>query len=142
MSMVSHFKTALAEFGKPDSVITPDYSDMGETYWNGKFKYCYFKGLQLEKYHDSLAFKSINFGKSPGWFISYKNVKFDGKTTIEDFKRLFPISVEEKELHGTSMDKNQWIRIATSPEPTDDAWVFLFDRNTGKLISVDHWLDD
>jgi hypothetical protein len=142
ISMVSSFTVALNRLGKPDSTIVPDYNDVSASYWNGKFKYYYFRGVQFEKYRDSIAFSSINFPKSPEWFLSYKNIKFNGKTTIDNFKKLFPISAEKKELHGTSIDKNQWIRIDTSPDQSDDAWIFLFNRDTGKLISVDHWIDD
>jgi hypothetical protein len=140
--MVSEYKVALIRLGKPDSIITPDYSNVSESYWDGKFKYCYFKGMQFEKYKDSLAFRSIDFTKSPGWYLSYKAFKLDHKTTMEDFTKLFPHSVENKELHGTGMDKNQWIRVEASPDSSETAWIFLFDRNNGKLISIDYWIDD
>ena len=140
--MVSYYKTALVTLGKPDSIITPDYSNLSESYWEGKFKYCYFKGMQFEKYKDSLAFRSIDFTKSSGCFLSYKRINFNDETTIGDFSKIFPNSAENKELHGTSMDKNQWIRVEASPDSSEAAWVFLFDRNTGKLISVEYWIDD
>ena len=142
ISMVSDFKAAVNRLGRPDSTIVPDYNDVSASYWDGKFKYCYFRGVQFEKYHDSIAFSSINFAKSPEWFLSYRNIKFNGKTTIDDFKMFFPSSVANKELHGTSMDKNQWIRVESSPDSSDTAWIFLFDRNNGKLISVEYWIDD
>ncbi|HEY9002001.1 MAG TPA: hypothetical protein VIM89_11660 [Mucilaginibacter sp.] len=142
ISMINSFKATTIKLGKPDSIITPDSSNVSQSYKEGEFKYCHFKGVLFEKYQDSLVFRSIDLPKSPEWYLSYKRSKFNSNTTIEDFKKLFPNSVENNELHGTSMDKNQWIRIAASSDLSDAAWVFLFDRNSGKLKSIEYWIDD
>ncbi|MBS1521879.1 MAG: hypothetical protein JST50_12830 [Bacteroidetes bacterium] len=142
ISMMSSFKATIIKLGKPDSIITPDSGNISQSYKKGEFKYCHFKGVLFEKYQDSLVFRSIDLPKSPGWFLSYKRSKFSSNTTIDSFKKLFPNSVEDNELHGTSMDENQWIRIAASPDVSDTAWVFLFDRNSGKLKSIEYWIDD
>ncbi|MBV8390296.1 MAG: hypothetical protein JO080_10895 [Mucilaginibacter sp.] len=142
ISMMSSFKATTVKLGKPDSIITPDYNNVSQSYKEVEFKYCHFKGVLFEKYQDSLVFRSINLSKSPGWFLSYKRRKLSSNTTIGDFKKLFPNSIENNELHGTSMDKNQWIRIAASQDVSDTAWVFLFDRDSGKLKTIEFWIDD
>jgi hypothetical protein len=140
--MASSFKRLVTMWGKPDSIVTPDYENISTSYFDGDFKYCYYKDIQFEKKGDSTAFRSIDFRKSKGAYLLNGKMKLSNATTIDDFKKLFPKTIENNELHGTDMDKDQWIRVATSSNYSDDAWIFLFDRNNGKLLSVDYWLDD
>lgn len=127
-------KTITIKFGKPDSV-TPDYDDVND---KEKLKYVYFKGVQFEKYNDTLTFKRIDFKNSPDCYISYRSVKLDSNTRFVDFKKLFPISAEKNELSGTDQDKNQWIKIAGSIPKSGDEWDFLFDREKGNLIRIEY----
>ncbi|MBS1532457.1 MAG: hypothetical protein JSU01_19295 [Bacteroidetes bacterium] len=144
LPIISHFKNAKELLGKPDSMITPNYTDVSNSYNDEKFKYCYFKGVTFEKYNDTLVFRNIEFKKSSNWFMSYRGIKFDKETTIADIEKLFPMSLKNNSLSGTDMDKFLIITVRTAKPGIDNAdnWVFTFEEKHDKLIKLEYWIDD
>jgi len=142
--MVSNFNDAVKLLEKPDSIITPNYDNVSESFESKKFKYCYIKGITFEKYNDSLVFRSIDLSKSGNWYLSYGKIKFDSETTMDEFAKSFPKSVDENILHGTDMDKYLSISVKTARRGSsiNEQWVFMFEQSHNKLIQIDYWIDD
>ena len=136
--MISNLKSVTNKLGKPDSIMPGD--DVHGSFYPGKFKFCYFKDALFEKHGDTLVFESLGFKKSPGFYLICDKYKFDQTFTAADFKKLFPNSYENNELSGTSMDKYQWISLATASTPSVSEWDFLFDRNSGKILSIEYYI--
>ncbi len=136
--MISSFKSVTNKLGKPDSIKPGD--ETNGSFYPGKFKFCYYKNVLFEKYNDTLVFRSIEFKKSSDFYLINDKYKFYKTSTANDFKRLFPSSYENNELSGTSMDKYQWISLAAFTKQSDNEWYFLFDRNSGKILSIEHYV--
>ncbi|MDB5135693.1 MAG: hypothetical protein JWP37_2296 [Mucilaginibacter sp.] len=135
--MISGFKDVVNKLGQPNR-INKLAEGVNGSFYNKKFQYCYFKGLAFEKYNDTLVFGEINFKESPGFYLLNGKYRFDRNTRAADFKRLFPNAFENNELSGTDMNKYHWISLPVSLKRSDDDWAFLFDRNTEKLLKIEH----
>ncbi|MGZ3763902.1 MAG: hypothetical protein ACXVB0_12520 [Mucilaginibacter sp.] len=135
--MISNFKYVVSRLGKPDKIDTLSEGVNG-SYFNRKFQYCYFKGVTFEKYHDTLVFSEIDFSKPTATYLTDGRIRFDSSSKDLDFKKMFPYSFENNELHGTSMDVYEYISLATSRNKSNDAWGFTFHRKNGKLWMIAH----
>lgn len=135
--MISNYNDVVRKMGKPDSIGKLSENVNG-SYYRKKFQECYFKGLIFEKYSDTIVFSKIDFRKVNSVYLGDNKIHFQSSSTDSDFHNLFPYSFLNAELTGTDMDKYQYIGLPTSSKKTDDSWIFTFNAQTGKLLSIMH----
>ena len=126
-------------FGKADSTITPDYSNICPnchfcTMDIPPFKEVYFKGVNFEQLNDSLIFWSADFSSNKTLFLQSGSMRLDHKTTLEDFKKRFPEAVKNADKE----EEEVWVRIGTAKQPTDDAFILTFNKE-GYLMKFFYW---
>lgn len=124
--------------GKPDSIVKPNMDNICVSFYNKPFKYLYLKGIQFELYGNTAIFSSIDFRRS-NIKLKCDNLTFDTNTTLTSLSKIFPSAVKEQEkmlldAEGEVMS----IRLDTSKNPGDDAWILMFKN--GKLIRIDYWM--
>lgn len=122
-----------AIYKKADKVVTPDYNEICGTDEDSNFQYCYYKNLQLELDNGIMNFMKITFSKKDTFFISYKDKKFDGNTTLNDLKALFPEAVMSAEK-----DNSEISFLLGSGTPLDDN-LWRFTLKNGLLISIEYF---
>lgn len=142
IDMLSSFKATSQSLGKPDSIVTPNYEEISASYFNGeKFKYVYYKGLQFEMVNDSLAFTQIDFNKDSSLFFTSDKIRLSGKTTLADFKKVFP-KAADAELSGTDLDKYLVVSLDVAKSQMEDKWMLWFSRDGSKLLKVEYYIPD
>ncbi len=132
-------KSALIKLlGNADSIKTPLYEDICASHFDSAFQYIYF-GESVFETADSLAVVSIiDFETSNIKLVSSK-ISLDITLTLEKLKQIFPMAVKDASLEDVEKKgKLLSIKIATSKNDSDDAFVLLF-RN-GKLVRIDYWI--
>ena len=128
-----------ALFGKPDSVVVPDYDNICHnchfcTEEMPPFKEVYIKGVNFEQLNDSLVFWSADFSRNKALFLQSDNMRLDHRTTLTAFQKRFPDAVKEARDEGNEV----WVNIATSNQPTDGAFILVFDKK-GYLTQFSYW---
>lgn len=124
-------------FGKPDSIQllkdeTPCVTIFGTEAPNDK--YLYKDGSCFETSKDSVAVAEFRFLK--GNFITYKGMRIDANTTMNDIKKLFPTAVSGR--LGMDKEGKLWvIQLREDHEGISDGHIKIFFRD-GKIFFM-HW---
>lgn len=124
-------------FGKPDSIKllkdeTPCVTIFGTEAPDDK--YLYKDGSCFETSKDSVAVAEFRF--QSGNFITYKGIRIDANTTMNDIKRLFPTAVSGR--LGMDKEGKIWvIQLREDHGGISDGHIKIFFRD-GK-ISFMHW---
>ncbi|HZX59840.1 MAG TPA: hypothetical protein VFE54_13985 [Mucilaginibacter sp.] len=139
--LISSYSDLVNKLGKPDSTSKPDSDEISNSFYNKKFKYCYIKGLQFEKYNDTLVLRNIDFRKSNGLYINSNRAKISNETTIDDFKKLFPDAAENNQLSGTDLDEYLSISLSASRKHLNERWIFTFRWKDHRLIKLEYLID-
>jgi len=136
------YKNALTYFGKPDSIIKPNYNEISNSYQDKEFKYCYYNGLKFEKYRDTLILRGIKFNSSKV-YLTCNNMIFNSSTSLTEINTKMPGVILDT-LGGTDMDKYIVVTANTSKAEVNgnDKWILTFDYKSEKLIEIDYWIDD
>jgi hypothetical protein len=111
------------------------------SYYEDLFTYCTFKGLEFEKYGDTLILRNIDFEKNPALSLSSARLTLNGTTTIQTLQKVFPKAFAN-ELSGTDMDKTMAVSISAMGIALQDDWILYFDRRSNKLKSIYLWVDN
>lgn len=125
--------------GQPDSIVTPNMNEICASYFDSDFKYVYFGDSQFESAGDEMVIRSVDFERGNTVTLNAGAIILDNSMTIDKLRAIFPKAVrdrEEIEIHKKG--KADCVRLDTSEEETDDAWL-LFFRNA-KLIRIDYWI--
>lgn len=125
-----HLNTNLRQFealwGKPDSIITPNYNEICAAGFEEDFQYLFKDGSTFEIFKDSILLGEIFFTGNN--FITYKGVTLNRHTTLADIIRLFPHAVKQAEYEGTPEE----IKLRDTANKDSDSSILLFFRE-GKL---------
>lgn len=125
-----HLNTNLRQFeilwGKPDSIITPDYNEICAAGFEEDFQYLFKDGSAFEIFKDSILFGEILFEGNN--FITYSGVTLNKHTTLSDIKHLFPQAVKQAGYEGTP----EAIKLRDTANKDSDSSILLFFRE-GKL---------
>ncbi|PZR21213.1 MAG: hypothetical protein DI539_08540 [Flavobacterium psychrophilum] len=122
-----------AIYKKADKIVTPDYTEICGSDEDSKFQYYYHKNLQFELDNGIMNFMKMTFSKKDTFFFSYKDRKFDGNTTLNDLKTLFPEAVI-----NTEKDSAEATFLLGSGTPLDDN-LWRFTLKNGILISIEYF---
>ncbi len=141
ISTICNYVDLVNKLGKPDSTSKPDSTEISNSFYNKKFKYCYVKGLQFEQYNDTLVLRNIDFRKSNELYINTNGAKISNETTIDDFKKLFPDAAENNQLSGTDMDEYLSISLSASRKHLNERWIFTFRWKDQRLIKLEYLID-
>ncbi|MCH5719818.1 hypothetical protein [Niabella hibiscisoli] len=124
-------------FGKPDSIQLLKDEAPCITIFDTEApddKYLYKSGSRFETSKDRVAVDEFWF--RDGNFITYKNIRIDANTTMNDIKQLFPTAVSGK--LGMDKEGKLWvIQLKEDHEGISDGHIKIFFRD-GK-ISFMHW---
>ncbi|WP_349787757.1 hypothetical protein [Pedobacter sp. ASV1-7] len=126
-------------FGKPDSIQllkdeTPCVTIFGTEAPDDK--YLYKDGSCFETSKDSVAVAEFRF--QSGNFITYKGIRIDANTTMNDIKQLFPTAVSGR--LGMDKEGKLWvIKLKEDYEGVSDGHIKLFFKN-GKVAFMHWWL--
>lgn len=123
---VSQFETA---WGRPDSVITPDYEDICAAQFDEDFQYIFKNGSRFERCKDSVACDQFHFNGSNS--LTSGNITLSHNFTWADARKLFPMAVKQAENEG----RTDLITLRDSTNPDSDNAVQLFFKDD-KLVSV------
>ncbi|MCD8741430.1 hypothetical protein LT679_12510 [Mucilaginibacter roseus] len=140
LPMESNVQKLKALLGKPDSIITPDMNNICTSFYERKFEQYYAKGVSFEKYGDTVVFSGIDFTRDPNTFLSFDEVRLDGKTNITDIKKMFPAAGAEVSDVKTADGNYSGLRLALSKTMSDDSLLLLFDKRTGMLKSLQYYM--
>lgn len=131
---ISEFETA---FGKPDSMKLLTDEAPCFTIFETEApddKYLYKNGSRFETSGDSVAVDEFWF--SNGNFITYKGIRIDAYTTMQDIQQLFPTAVKGR--LGMGKEGKLWvIQLKEDEKGISDGHIKMFFRN-GK-VSFMHW---
>ncbi len=116
-------------WGRPDSVITPDYEDVCAAQFDEDFLYIFKDGSRFERCKDSIACDQFHFTNNNS--LTSGNITLTGNTTWADARKLFPMAVKQAENEG----RTDLITLRDSTDPDSDSAVQLFFKD-GKLVSV------
>lgn len=126
-------------FGKPDSIQLLKDQAPCVTIFNTEApddKYLYKDGSRFETSKDSVAVAEFRF--QGGNFISYKGIRIDANTTMNDIKQLFPTAVSGR--LGMDKEGKLWvIKLREDSEAISDGHIKIFFRN-GKVSFMYWWL--
>lgn len=111
------------------------------SYYEDLFTYCTFKGLEFEKYGDTLILRNIDFEKNPALSLSSARLTLNGTTTIQTLQKVFPKAFAN-ELSGTDMDKTMAVSISAMGTMQQDEWILYFDRRNNRLKKIYFWVDN
>jgi len=93
-----------------------------------------FKDVSFEVDNNILNFRNIVFSKNnKGFFLAYKNSRFDERMTLDTFKKLFANAVALS-AENTTVIANQIILAVPDSQNADDSWEFVFVNNNLKSI--------
>jgi len=110
-------------------------------YYEDLFTYCTFKGLEFEKYGDTLILRNIDFEKNPALSLSSARLTLNGTTTIQTLQKVFPKAFAN-ELSGTDMDKTMAVSISAMGIALQADWILYFDRRSNRLKRIYLWVDN
>jgi hypothetical protein len=124
-------------FGKPDSIQLLKDQAPCVTIFDTEApddKYLYKSGSRFETSKNKVAVDQFWF--RDGNFITYKGIRIDANTTMNDIKQLFPTAVNER--LGMDKEGKLWvIQLKEDHEGISDGHIKIFFRD-GK-ISFIHW---
>jgi len=126
-------------FGKPDSIQllkdeTPCVTIFGTEAPDDK--YLYKDGSRFETSKEKVAVDEFWF--RGGNFISYKGIRIDANTTMNDIKQLFPTAVSGR--LGMDKEAKLWvIQLREDSEGISDGHIKIFFRD-GKVSFMHWWL--
>jgi hypothetical protein len=125
-----HLNTNLRQFellwGKPDSIITPDYDEVCAASFEEEFQYILKDGSEFEMFKDSIVFSEIRFcGES---FVTYNGITLNKNTTLADIKKRFPHAVKQAEYEGVPEE----IRLRDTVNKDSDSAILMIFKE-GKL---------
>jgi len=126
-------------FGKPDSIQllkdeTPCVTIFGTEAPDDK--YLYKDGSCFETSKDSVAVAEFRF--QSGNFITYKGIRIDANTTMNDIKKLFSTAVSGR--LGMDKEGKLWvIQLREDREGISDGHIKIFFRD-GKISFMHWWL--
>jgi hypothetical protein len=128
-------KRDLEAIYKKDYTITdpvPEFDTCG-TKDEANVKMLNYKGVVFELDNNMLNFRRVVFQKKPNdVFLTYKDIRFDERMTLDTFKKLFANAEKTQE----NMVNNGTYIVMSVPDAqsADDSWEFHFLK--GKLQSV------
>jgi hypothetical protein len=126
-------------FGKPDSVRLLKDEAPCISIFNTEApddKYLYKNGSRFETSGDSVAVDEYWFLN--GNFITYKGIRIDANTSMDDIKQLFPTAVSGR--LGMDKEGKLWfIKLREDSEGVSDGHIKLFFKN-GKVYFMHWWL--
>lgn len=97
------FERTVHCLGKPDSMVSPNYSTISNSYYDKNFKYCYFKGFKFEKYKNTVVLRNVEFN-STNIYLFYPKIRFSNSITLAEINRKLPKIILDT-LGGSDMDK-------------------------------------
>ncbi|MDR6786629.1 hypothetical protein ABIE26_005185 [Pedobacter africanus] len=126
-------------FGKPDSIQFLKDETPCVTIFDTEAsddKYLYKDGSRFETSKDSVAVDEFRF--QDGNFITYKGIRIDANTTMNDIKQLFPTAVSGR--LGMDKEGKLWvIQLREDSEGISDGHIKIFFRD-GKVSFMHWWL--
>lgn len=125
--------------GKPDRVIRPDMDTICVSFFEKDLQYAYFGESCFELSGDTMVVSSIHFEKGSRIKLHTGTIVFDSSLTLAKMARLYPQAVKnQSELLLGKEGMVTCVKLATSKESGDDAWLLFF--KAGKLIQMDYWM--
>ncbi|SDD26654.1 hypothetical protein [Niabella drilacis] len=124
-------------FGKPDSIkLLADEAPCITIFDTGApdDKYLYKNGSRFETSGNNVAVDEYWFLN--GNFITYKGIRIDAGTTMDDMQRLFPTAVKRR--LGLDKEGKQWvIKLREDEKGVSDGHIKLFFSNN--KVCFMHW---
>ena len=124
-------------FGRPDSIRLLMDEEPCVTIFGTEApedKYLYKNGSRFENNKDSIAVDEFWFQQ--GNFITYKGIRIDAETTMEDIQKLFPTAV--KGMLGLDKEGKLWVvKLREDDTGLSDGHIKLFFKNN--RVYFMHW---
>lgn len=124
-------------FGRPDSIRLLKDEEPCVTVFGTEApedKYLYKNGSRFENNKDSIAVDEFWFQQ--GNFITYKGIRIDAETTMEDIQKLFPTAV--KGMLGLDKEGKLWVvKLREDDNGLSDGHIKLFFKNN--MVYFMHW---
>ena len=141
LPLVAHSNELFKIFGKPDSIVTPDYDLVSCSFYNEKFTEAYFKESEFEIYGDTAVFRALNLKQQPHNELKAGTITLNSGTTLKDIKKLFPIAYRNRRSINV-YEKGEFIcvNLAISKQLMDDLWLLFFLK--GKLVRIEYYIPD
>jgi hypothetical protein len=121
--------------GKPINKLKIDSDKECDLYWEKSDFKVFFKGVECESHKDSLFTRLINFEENSNLFIKVRSLKISYKTTLGEFKLIFPniktYPIGDKDSHDIAVEFSLGKNV-------DDKIILIF-RNS-KLVEFNYYI--
>jgi len=133
---VDSIKYNLWECGNP-------FEWMDKRYSVDSLRHIYVQKLEYITNENKILLYSANFENNE-FVASDRNIILNSKTTLNDFKMLFPNSyrqyIKEKLSNPENYKREDYIIVSFNTKQSDDYWIFSFNKK-GILIKFElYWL--
>ncbi len=119
-----------AIYKKADSIAAPRPGETCGTEEELAAKFLHYKGVKFELDNGILNFRSIDFRKKKGMYLSYKGTKFNENYSLDTFKKQYPVAAEtfvhKLDTHIATLKPEQ--------EGSEFEWKFYFTKGKLDLI--------
>jgi hypothetical protein len=134
LPLESKFADFIKVIGKPDSVVNfkPDTECQ---FYEEPYQNIYFQGSMFFLVNDSARIGNIDFRRRPNLELTSPAITLNGKTTLDDIRRLFPKAVSKiRKIDSPGFNNLRMIDIGASKAYADEWWILGFEGD--KLVSV------
>lgn len=125
----------ISRLGKPIRITQPKYecgflssAEQGKTYYSLHYQNLTFTGNAAEGY----ILEDVKFDAAGKITLTYKQWKFNSKTTVQNFERIFG----QKVMDGTDPDGTIRTLIYSEKQGEDGA---MFHFKNDKLVAFEYW---
>lgn len=135
LPLESKYAEFLKVLGKPDSVVNFN-PDTDCQFYLEPYQYIYLKGGMFYLVNDTAIFQQIDFRTRPDVELKTPAITLNGKTTLQEVKRLYPKAVSK--IRSTEDPKTSHLRLVELGEASaimDEWWILFFEGD--KLVMVE-----
>lgn len=127
------------ELGRPDSLVTPDWSQECVSFFDRNFRRGYVRGATVEVYGDTAVVTSLDLQRQPTLTLHAGSLRLSHSTTLPELARAFPREVSRQGSHDDDY-LGPVVEVTLFPglAPSDDRWRLLFKN--GRLARIDYWM--
>lgn len=135
LPLESKYAEFLKVFGKPDSVVNFN-PDTDCQFYMEPYQYIYLKGGMFYLVNDTAIFQQIDFRVRPDVELKTPAITLNGKTTLQEVKKLFPKAVGKiRSIEDSNTRHLRLVDLGASSQIADEWWILSFDGN--KLVMVE-----